>query len=1018
MRGRRTPSVAIAVGAALLVPLLAPTVADAAATDVVINEIMYNPPSDLGGDEFLELHNRGPEAVDVSGWSFAGITLTFAAGTSIGPNGYLVVSPDPVRFQQTYGRTAAATYTGGLSNGGETISLRDATSAVIDTVAYTDRAPWPGTPDGEGASLELVDPNVENNDFLDWAGSIAAAGWTPGVQNSVRRNGLAPRITAVSANPAVPAAGQAVTVTATVTGQDTAVVRYRTDFAAEQTVMLQPAGGDVYTAQIPGAAAGHLIRYRVEAANGAGTSRVPRSDDTTVYLPLVVASGVTSPIRMLEWFISDADYNAIVGNPTADIERTGAIAYNGQVVDNVVFNIRGANSQTAPKPNWKVQLPHNYDLDLGLLEPVDEFAMQGDWSDKSHGRPNLAWEAYQRAGVVDTQVFPLRVQRNAAFQGLYTYIDLFDGTWRDREGYGGSTQLFKASTGAFDASRPLVEVRWEKKNPADGDFAPIQGLLAGVALSGSAERDYMLASTDIPQLINYAAVTAIVEHHDSSSKNFYAAQDPVTGRWEVIPWDLDHTFGNGCCQVTSTFVTPAEPSDKTSEIMVALLAQPQWRDMYFRRLRTLVDDVLAPGRIEALYDARLGPAQPVIASDFAAWPYTGTTGYASARTSLFNAVAARRSVMAADSRVPSPQPAAPAMVIDELHVSPVAGDTAGFVELYNPSATTAIDLSGWQLTGAVSLTVQPGTVVLPRSTMTFVSNDPAFRTASGSTVFVGDRYSGALEDGETITLTRRDGSTADTLTYGGEGWPVPAAGSSLELVDPAADNSVGGSWRLSPAAGGSPGRLNAAPAVQVPSAPTIGTATAGNAQAVVRWTAPADDGGGALTGYQVRVVDGAGAPVGTLRPAPATANALTVTGLANGSAYRFQVSASNSAGSGPFSALSAAVTPTATTAPGPPVIGTPSRGAAGSPLTAIARWTPPTTTGGSPVTGYRVTALRMSSSAANATVLGTTVSPLLGAGVRQRSFTLANGNYRFQVVAINAIGTGAPSARSSNVVPR
>ena len=302
--------------------------------------------------------------------------------------------------------------------------------------------------------------------------------------------------------------------------------------------------------------------------------------------------------------------------------------------------------------------------------------------------------------------------------------------------------------------------------------------------------------------------------------------------------------------------------------------------------------------------------------------------------------------------------------------------------------------------------------------MTFVSNDPAFRTASGSTVFVGDRYSGALEDGETITLTRRDGSTADTLTYGGEGWPVPAGGSSLELVDPAADNSVGGSWRLSPAAGGSPGRLNAAPAVQVPSAPTIGTATAGNAQAVVRWTAPADDGGGALTGYQVRVVDGAGAPVGTLRPAPATANALTVTGLANGSAYRFQVSASNSAGSGPFSALSAAVTPTATTAPGPPVIGTPSRGAAGSPLTAIARWTPPTTTGGSPVTGYRVTALRMSSSAANATVLGTTVSPLLGAGVRQRSFTLANGNYRFQVVAINAIGTGAPSARSSNVVPR
>jgi hypothetical protein len=60
----------------------------------------------------------------------------------------------------------------------------------------------------------------------------------------------------------------------------------------------------------------------------------------------------------------------------------------------------------------------------------------------------------------------------------------------------------------------------------------------------------------------------------------------------------------------------------------------------------------------------------------------------------------------------------------------------------------------------------------------------------------------------------------------------------------------------------------------------------------------------------------------------------------------------------------------------------------------------------------------MSSSAANATVLSTTTSAVLGSSVRQLSVTLANGNYRFQVVAINAVGTGQLSARSANVVPR
>lgn len=1022
MVGRRAKLVKAMVVTAVALPglaMVATPPAAAAATDVVINEMMFHAVSDLDGDDYLELYNRGGTAVDLSGWTFSGITLTLPAGTSIAPDGYLVVAKDAVQFQATYGFAPAAVYGGNLSNSGETVALKDATAATVDTVTFLDTDPWPVKADGTGPSLELIDASLDNDDPLNWAAATNTAGRTPRAANSVRRVGLAPRVGPLAASPLVPVANQPVTVSATVVGQSAApVLRYRVDFNAEQTLTMTPTGAqDTYSATIPGAAAGHLIRYRASATNAVGTTLLPRVDDTIVYRGVVVPHGISSPIPVVEWFISNSDYTTMVNNPLQDIVRIGAVAYGGQVIDNVEVNIKGHASRSAPKPSWKFHTPHGYDLDMpGLLvEPVDEFDMQADWSDRSHGRAIVSWDAYQRAGFPTHQMFPIRTQRNGAFQGEYSLQDTYDGTWREQNGYD-DQQFFEAESSAF--STAPIATQFSKKSPDQTDLAPVAAFVSGVRLSGAAQRTYLLGNADLPQMINYAAVTAIIEHHDSSSKNFYLTQDPVTGRWSILPWDLDHTLGNGCCQVNSRFVTPAEAGDNTSALMRAILAQPEWRDMYFRRLRTLVNDLLATGRMEAVYDARVGPAQSTSTLDYAAWPYPGSpVTFASFRQRLFTSIQARRTAFANDARVPGNQPATPPMVISEIQHSPTGGDTAEFVEIYNPG-TQAIDLSGWTLSGGVSTTVQEGAVILPRSAMTLVANDPGFRTAYGSQVFVGDRYAGNLASAATLTLQRPDGSTADQVTYGGAGWPVPTGGQSLELTDLASDNDVGTSWALSSGAG-TPGVTGGGPVVTAPGAPSIGAATGASSSATVRWAAPGDNGGSAVTGYSVRVLNGAEQQVGALRPAGGTATSVVVTGLANGTAYHFQVAATNSAGTGAFSVSSNTVTPSAgATAPGPPVIGAPTQGAAGGSLTAIGRWTPPTSTGGSAITGYVVTALRMSSAAADATVLSRTDSRVLGQGVRKREFTLAAGNYRFEVVAINAVGTGAPSARSANVVPR
>src|SRR3712207_1145959 len=193
--------------------------------------------------------------------------------------------------------------------------------------------------------------------------------------------------------------------------------------------------------------------------------------------------------------------------------------------------------------------------------------------------------------------------------------------------------------------------------------------------------------------------------------------------------------------------------------------------------------------------------------------------------------------------------------------------------------------------------------------------------------------------------------------------------------------------------------------VTAPGAPGVAAVSAGNGAVTVRWTPPSTDGGSPVTGYTVRAYKGTSLAKSVVAAAGATS--ATVGGLVNGTAYTLSVAAANAAGAGPESARSAAVTPAAPTVPGTPVLGVP---VAGNGAVTV-RWTAPSVTGGSPVTGYTVRAYR-----------GTSYVKAVWAPASATSVTvggLVNGTgYTFTVAASNAVGAGSESARTATVTPR
>ena len=99
----------------------------------------------------------------------------------------------------------------------------------------------------------------------------------------------------------------------------------------------------------------------------------------------------------------------------------------------------------------------------------------------------------------------------------------------------------------------------------------------------------------------------------------------------------------------------------------------------------------------------------------------------------------------------------------------------------------------------------------------------------------------------------------------------------------------------------------------VPGAPAAPTGTSANASVALSWSAPASNGGSAVTGYQVQVSTSAAgsyaSAAGCTSAATSASTTCTATGLTNGTAYYFKIAAINAAGTGTQSAASSSVTP-------------------------------------------------------------------------------------------------------------
>ncbi len=305
------------------------------------------------------------------------------------------------------------------------------------------------------------------------------------------------------------------------------------------------------------------------------------------------------------------------------------------------------------------------------------------------------------------------------------------------------------------------------------------------------------------------------------------------------------------------------------------------------------------------------------------------------------------------------------------------------------TSTTVTGLSnGTEYTFRVSATNEIGTgnpsstaVATPATTP---GKPTGLSTTSGDGQVELSWTAPADNGGKTITGYTVEKNCADS------GWsPATTTSGATSATVTSLTNGVSCDFRVSATNSvgtGDPSDAETATPAAVPDKPTL-SATSGDGQVELSWTAPADNGS-SITDYGVQFSSDGGTSWSTFDDGVSTSTSATVTGLSNGTEYTFRVAATNSVGTGDPSDTNT-VTPAAV--PDQPMLSaTP-----GNQQVELS-WTAPADNG-SLITDYTVT---VSPPHGNCTPVVTSCTV----------DGLANGTgYTFTVTATNGVGDGPAS---------
>lgn len=612
---------------------------------------------------------------------------------------------------------------------------------------------------------------------------------TPGSLNGALTQETGPLLDNLTEDPPFSAGGITISIEADANGSPLTDVtlHYTIGFGAETQLAMTPSTGNLWTVTLPTAAVGEgeMIRWRATATDALGRvtpfpTNVP-ADVTPRYHGVVADdSSINTAYPVLHTFIEDPDWYKNSG--WDEDGRTGksnnknyepvSLSFNGRFYDNAQIRVRGNSAGRWEKPKFKVELNEGYELEWDPSEEaVDEFNLQSHYVDQytSSAKTSFIREyAYldlaNEVGMPAFHMFYLQMRQNSDYFGLYSFTEQVDATFLRRNDLDDKGALYKATDGGDLETGSGTEDHYSKATRKSEPYDDLVALIDELNATEPARSDYVFDHLDLPGIINKFAVDVLTHNYDRSHHNFYVHHNREKDEWTQLVWDLDLNFLVNSRADNPDFNHPlyldGNDDRRFNGMSYAIFNNDVAREMYFRRLRNILDDYLATTWLENRFLALDSQIEAERTFDKTVW---SSMVLVNVQTDLIDEYIPNRidQLYSPDiwgDLLPDPEPANPSLSFGQIVANPVSGNQdEEFIEITNPN-NWAVDVSNWGLIGGVNFDFPPGSVI-PSNSSCYLSPDViSFRNRAASPTggerrLVLGNYNGHLSNlGETLTL--------------------------------------------------------------------------------------------------------------------------------------------------------------------------------------------------------------------------------------------------------------------------